>query len=130
MQESGDGEDEQREQHRRDGGVHHVADVFEEGRSGRRRSQDGRIRKGRYLVAEIGSGDDGTGRPPHVEPLRVANTHQRDADGGDGGPRTAGHHRDDGANHARRRQKEGGAQDLHPIIYQRRHHAAYHPAPR
>ena len=69
--------------------VHHIADVDEEVRACGRRGKDGCIAQGRHLIAEVGTGDDGTCRPGLRDSKCMADTQQGDADGGNGGPRTA-----------------------------------------
>lgn len=43
----------------------------------------------RNLVAEVGARNDGARRPAHAVAVGRADAHQGNADGGDGGPRTA-----------------------------------------
>ena len=50
---SGDGEDDEGNQHRRHRGVHHVADMGEKRRVRGRRGEHRRVGKGRNLVAEV-----------------------------------------------------------------------------
>lgn len=117
MGQSHDGEQDDGNEQRGDGGDHHVADVGEEWSIRNRRCQDRRVRQGRDLVAEVGSRDDGSGYPAFVEALCLTDAHQGDADGGDGRPRAARHHRHEGADEAGRGQEEVGMDNLHPIIY-------------
>ena len=123
----GDGEDPEGYEHRRHRGIEHVADVGEDvdtdGRGGEHRG----IGQERDLVAEIGSGDDRSGNPPFGESHGASDSHQRHADGGDGGPRTAGHERHDGADRARCNKEKRRMQDLQSVVDQRGDDTRDHP---
>ena len=122
-----DGEDNQGDNQGRHGGNHHVADVGEEGCLRHRCRQHGGVRQGRDLVAEVGARDDGACCPALFEALRLADAHQGDADGGDGGPRAARHDGHQDADDARGGEEEVGMDNLHAVVNQRRDNAAHHP---
>ena len=122
-----DGEDPEGDEHRRNGGVEHVADVGEDLDAGRRRGQHRGVGEQRELVAEIGSRDDGSGDPSFRKAHRLADAHERHADGGDGGPRRSGHQRHHGADRARSHEEERRVEDLQSVINHRRDHARDHP---
>ena len=111
-------------------GVEHVADVLEQGRPAHRRSQDGGVGQGRDLVAEIGTRNDGTRRDGVAEALGLSNAQQGHADRGDGGPRTANHDRNDGANHAGRHKEEPRRNNLDAVIDQGGDDSAHGPGTR
>ena len=113
--------------HARHRGVEHVADMYEEVGSGDAGGEDGGVAHRRELVAEVGSRDDGSCGVRGRDAEGFADSHQGDADGGDGGPRGSGHHRDNRRDDAGAGQEEGRRHQLHTIIYQGRHYAANHP---
>ena len=113
--------------HRGHRGDHHVFDVGEEGHFGGGGCQHGGVAHQGNLVAEVGTGDDGTGYPAVFKAQGTADAHQGDADGGNGGPGGAGEQGDDGGDDAGSGQEDGGVQDLHPIINQGGDDAAGHP---
>lgn len=80
-----------------------------------------------YLIAEVGSRDDGSGNPSFVKALCFADTHQCDTDGGYRGPRTSGHYGDEYANQTGGCQEVVGMNNLHAIIDEGRYDTADHP---
>ena len=115
---------------RRHGSDEHVADVLEQRHLAHRRGQHRGVGEGRNLVAEIGSRDDGARRPAHAVAVRRADTHEGDADGGDGGPRAARHQRHQGADEAGDEEEHRRRDHLHAVVYHCRNHTAQHPAAR
>ena len=95
-----------------------------------RRRQHRGVGEGRNLVTEIGTRNNGARRPPHAVAVRRADAHQGDANGGDGGPRTARHQRHQRADEASDEEEHRRRDHLHAVVYHRRHHAAQHPAAR
>ena len=86
MRQPHDGEQDDGYEQGGNGGDQHVADVREEWGVRDRRGQNRGVRQGRNLVPKVGSRDDGTRYPAFVEALCLSDSHQGDADGGDGGP--------------------------------------------
>ena len=72
---SGDGEDDEGNQHRRHRGVHHVADMGEKRRVRGRRGEHRRVGKGRNLVAEVCPRNNGSRRPSGRETQGFTNSH-------------------------------------------------------
>ena len=119
--------DYQRDDHRRDGRIVHIMDVLEQADPVDRRCQHGGVRQGRYLVAEVGAGDDGTGRHGVRKALRPSDSQQRDADGSDRRPGRPRHQRHNRAKHARGQQEHLRVDDLDAVGDERRHNAAHRP---
>ena len=91
------------------------------------RSQNCGVGQRRNLIAKICPADNGSGNPSLVETLSLANAHQRHANGGNSGPRTARHHTHHRAQHTCSGKKHIRADDVHTVINHCRHYAAHHP---
>ena len=81
------------QQGRRQRGVHHGADMIEQGNVAGQGGQIGGIGKGRHFIAKIGPADNGSGGDTHVRPQRPGNARKHHADGSrrsPGGARQAG----------------------------------------
>lgn len=84
----------------------------------------------RHLVAEIGTRQDSPCCPTVAEALRLANAHQCHANCGNGRPRTACHYRDDGTDKTAGDEENVWIDNLHAIVDEHWHDAAYHPSTR
>ena len=87
------------------------------------------VGEGRHLVAEVGTADDGSRYPSLLEALCPADAHQRQSDGGDGGPRTARHDAHQGTDDTGGSQEDAGMDEFQTIVDHRGHDAAHHPSP-
>ena len=130
MRQAQDGEDDEGDHHRRDRCEEHVADVREERDLIDGSGHDRRVRQRGDLVAEVGTGDDGAGDHAVGKAFGPADAEKGDADGGDGGPRAARHHRNHGADDAGRQQEHLGTDDLDAVVDEGGNHAAHGPCAR
>ena len=122
-----DGEDGQRYEQRGRGGDEHVAYVLEERHAHRTGSQHRGVGQGRHLVAEVCAANDGACYPSVGKALGASYAHQRNADGGHGGPRRARHDAHQCADDAARSQEDARPYHLHAVVDECGHHAAHHP---
>ena len=113
---------------RRNGSLHHIANVSEERGSGGGGCQSSGVGQGRNLVPEICSRNDGTGCPSGRIALSRTYSYQGHTYGGDCGPGTAGHNGYQCANHAAGKEKNFRGDDVHSIVNHHRDYAADHPA--
>ena len=125
--ETHNGIDDQRDDGRRDRGVEHVADVLIEVAARSDGGQIGSIRQRGHLVAEVGTGDDRTGRGRQGNAQSAGNAHQRHAHGGHRAPRGTGDHGDHGGNQEGRDQHPVGVDDLDAVVNHHRNGARSHP---
>ena len=130
MRQAQDGEDDEGDYHRRHRREKHVAYVREQRDFIDRGSHHRGVGERGDFVAEVGAGDDGAGDHAVGETLGPADAEEGDADGGDGGPRTAGHHRNHGADDAGRKQEHLGTDDLDTVVDEGGNHAAHRPCAR
>ena len=112
---------------RRNRRTHHIADMRKNRHLNGRRCEHRRIGQNRDLITEICTRDDCSGDPALLESEGVADTHQRNADGGDCRPRTTRNKRHQSTYHARSDQEKRRMQHLKTVIDKCRHHATHHP---
>ena len=127
VEQTGDGEENERDDHRRHGCDEHVTNVLEQRHAKAARGKSGGLAQRRDLVAKVGSADNGSCHPSVAKALRPSNAHESYAYGRNGCPRRAGHDAHQGTDGTGGGKEDVGVYGLHAIIDQRGHHAAHHP---
>ena len=113
-----------------DGGPQHEADVREEVGARDGRSEVGGVGQRGQLVAEIGAGDDGTGRPALTQSQGLPNADQGHPHGAHGAPARSCRQTHGGTQDARGRKKDVLAQDVQPDIDEGGDDAGHQPGAR